>query len=115
MTSDVIVSDYWTNSRIYLNEGATNPGNFPTKANLYSLSDSIGWQVSLGDFDGDGDIDVFGGVMYLSLNDGNGNFGPPMIIGNDLSYASAMMYSASDSAVTSSVSLFSLNFYPKRL
>lgn len=112
MTSDVIVSDYSGDTYVYLNQGATNPGNFPTnlKTNLYTTP-ITGWHVILGDFDGDGDIDVHGGYKYLSLNDGNGNFGSPTVIGRD-GCLSAMLYSASQSAETPSVSPFSLKLSP---
>ncbi|EJK77067.1 hypothetical protein THAOC_01123 [Thalassiosira oceanica] len=103
---DVVIADT-TRSQVYLNEGAANPGSFPTKADL-STSDAQSWVIALGDLDGDGDIDVYSAystARNIYLNNGDGTFGSGQsVYGNNAgdSLAGAFMYTTASEPASAS-------------
>mmetsp|Transcript_32715 Transcript_32715/g.74172 ORF Transcript_32715/g.74172 Transcript_32715/m.74172 type:complete len:657 (+) Transcript_32715:288-2258(+) len=96
---------------VFLNDGT---GNFPTMVDLFPNLGCCPNSLALGDFDGDGHIDVYTNDNKIFLNTGNGTFGGPIIIHDNGGWyrdssSAAFMYSASEPSSTSPTSSPSSN------
>ncbi len=76
---DAFVANYGEANRVWINQGGAqggSPGTFSDSGQTLGAASSV--DISLGDLDGDGDLDAFvansGGANRVWLNDGTGTF-----------------------------------------